>query len=381
MEYECDDDLVRITSDFADGAEVHMDPEETKSCLQYNEAKGLAGIRKWLEGLYRRVHNPPTMDNSDLPSSLAQLMTNGGRWGAVQVLKMVLEDGDCFLSEEVTYQSLIPSFLPRNITVAPVRSDNEGMDPVHLHQMMSEWDSKMQGRRPHLLYIIPSFCNPTGTIMTEQRKRKIYNVAREFNILILEDDPYYFLQSPLVPSFLSMDTDGRVIRTDSFSKTLSPGCRLGFLFGPKQIVDKMAAILHLESGGPSAVSQVMIYKVVQAWGYEKYLNHVAKVASLYKQRSGILLSYMDKHLQGLCEWTPTGGGMFQWVALLGVDKSEPVVDRLMERGVFVMDGSIFSVDLASRPNIRLCFARVSDEEMEKAVSTLAEVLKDMTGIQ
>ncbi|XP_067679153.1 kynurenine/alpha-aminoadipate aminotransferase, mitochondrial-like [Haliotis asinina] len=217
--------------------------------------------------------------------------------------------------------------------------------------------------------------------MTEQRKRDIYNIAREFDILILEDDPYYFLQSTLVPSLLSMDTDGRVIRTDSFSKTLSPGCRLGFTFGPKQIVDKLAHNQHLESGGPSAISQMLIYKVVEAWGYDKYLDHLAKIASFYKQRSDVLVSYMDKYLTGLCEWTRATGGMFQWVTLLGVDKSEPVVDRLMKSGVFVMDGFIFSVERTSRPNIRLSFACVSDDQMAKAVSTLADVLKEIRGIE
>ncbi|XP_071119381.1 kynurenine/alpha-aminoadipate aminotransferase, mitochondrial-like [Haliotis cracherodii] len=373
--------LRKATLTLSDGEEVEITPTEMNLCLQYTSTKGMPKIRGWVEELYRRVHNPPTMDDGGLPSSLALLLTPGGRFGVVQALKMFVEDGGCFLAEEVIYQTISPTYLPRKVRGVTIRSDNVGMDPVHLKQVLSEWDEGSQGRRPHLMYIVPSLSNPTGKTLSEQRKKDLYNVAREFNILILEDDPYYFLQSSLVPSFLSMDTDGRVIRVDSFSKTLSPGCRIGIVFGPKQIVDKMAIMQHPMTGGPSGLSQVIISKVVDTWGHDKFLKHMEKVASFYKQRNDTLISYMEKYLTGLCEWTPTGGGMFQWVTLLGVDKSEPVVDRLMERGVFAMDGFIFSVDLASRPNIRLGFSQVSDDEMEKAISTLAGVLKEMRDIK
>ncbi|XP_071119304.1 kynurenine/alpha-aminoadipate aminotransferase, mitochondrial-like [Haliotis cracherodii] len=373
--------LLKATLTLSDGNEIEITPVEMKRGLQYTSSKGMSKIRRWVDELYRRVHKPPTMDDGGLPSSLALLLTPGGRFGVVQAISMLVEDGGCFLAEEVIYQTISPTFLPRKVRGVPIRSDNEGMDPVHLKQVLSEWDEGSQGRRPHLMYTVPSLSNPTGKTLSEQRKKDLYNVAREFNILILEDDPYYFLQSYLVPSFLSMDTDGRVIRVDSFSKTLSPGCRIGIVFGPKQIVEKMTVIQHPMTGGPNALSQVIISKVVDTWGHDKFLKHMEKVASFYKQRNDTLISYMEKYLTGLCEWTPAGAGMFQWVTLLGVDKSEPVVDRLMERGVFVMDGSIFSLDLASRPNIRLCYSRVSDKQLEKAISTLADVLKELRDIK
>ncbi|XP_067679674.1 kynurenine/alpha-aminoadipate aminotransferase, mitochondrial-like [Haliotis asinina] len=134
--------VIEAAYTLSDGSHVQIDPDEMKTCLQYTESVGLSRIRGWLEGLYRRVHNPPTMDSKDLPSSLALLMTNGGRWGATKLLNILHEDGDSFLSEEVIYQTLIPNFLCRNIKGATVRSDNGGMDPMHLRQVMSQWDEK-----------------------------------------------------------------------------------------------------------------------------------------------------------------------------------------------------------------------------------------------
>ncbi|XP_046566995.1 kynurenine/alpha-aminoadipate aminotransferase, mitochondrial-like [Haliotis rubra] len=373
--------LLKATLTLSDGEEVEITPSEMKATLQYTKSKGMTKISEWVMELYKRVHNPPTMDGNGLPSSLDLILTCGGRWGVVQSLKMFVEDGGCFLAEEVIYQTLSPMYLPRNIRGIAIRSDKGGMDPVHLRQVLSEWDEGSQGRRPTLMYTVPTASNPTGLTLSEQRKKDIYKVCQEFNILILEDDPYYFLQNTLIPSFLSMDTDGRVIRADSFSKTLSPGCRLGILFGPKEIVDKMTIIQHPTTGGPSSLSQVIISKVVTTWGHDKFLSHMQNVASFYKERREKLLSYMDKYLTGLCEWSPAAGGMFQWVTLLGVDKSEPVVDRLMEREVFVMDGFIFSLDRASRPNIRLSYSRITDEQMEKGISILADVLKEIRGIK
>ena len=124
-------------------------------------------------------------------------------------------------------------------------------------------------RRPKIMYINPTGANPTGTVLPLDRRRKIYEIASKYDLLILEDDPYYYLQftkGNRVPSFYSMDVDGRVLRFDSFSKILSSGLRLGFVTGPKPLIERIMLHMQVSSMHTTSLSQFIAKDLLQEWG-------------------------------------------------------------------------------------------------------------------
>jgi len=151
------------------------------------------------------------------------------------------------------------------------------------------------------MYVNPTGANPSGAVISTERKRQIYEIAQSYDLLILEDDPYYFLhfleEDPV--TFLSLDTDCRVLRFDSFSKVLSSGLRVGFVTGPSQMVRALelslqASVLHAPS-----LSQVLVDAVLRSWGVEGLHEHAKKVRALYRRRRDLMVAAAQKHLAGI----------------------------------------------------------------------------------
>jgi aromatic amino acid aminotransferase I len=185
-----------------------------------------------------------------------------------------------------------------------------------------------------LLYTVPSGQNPTGATQGTERRKAIYAVAQKHDLYIIEDEPYYFLQmqpytgrdqpdvpppktveefvSSLIPSLLSIDVDGRVMRMDSFSKVLVPGSRLGWITASAQIVERYVRHAEVASQGPSGFSQVILYKLLdETWGHEGYLRWLMNLRLEYTKRRNALLAACEDHLPSdLVSWTPPAAGMF-----------------------------------------------------------------------
>merc|ERR1719471_1860082 len=139
---------------------------------------------------------------------------------------------------------------------------------------------------PKIMYINPTGANPTGTVLTPERRREIYQIACEYNILILEDDPYYYMQfgDGKVPSLFSMDTEGRVLRFDSFSKILSSGIRLGFVTGPRPLIERVVLHMQVSVLHASSLSQVITHQLLDQWGHEGFFRHIRSVEAFYQHR-------------------------------------------------------------------------------------------------
>ena len=169
------------------------------------------------------------------------------------------------LVESPTYSGSLAYLQPTGVELVGVPTDGGGLDPQALDAILRHWDD---GPRPRVLYTIPVGGNPTGASLSLERKREIYGIAREFDLILLEDDPYYWMQfgGERTPSFLSLDADQRVLRFDSFSKLLSSGIRVGFCTGPPRLVERIelhaqASVLH-----GSGVSQALVAGLFDAFG-------------------------------------------------------------------------------------------------------------------
>ncbi|KAJ3335921.1 hypothetical protein HDU93_004068 [Gonapodya sp. JEL0774] len=189
--------------------------------LQYGNPRGAAELNQWFAGLVQRDHKPP--------NTTELIITGASQDGLAKTLEMLLDESSSILIEQPTYPATLNILQPLAPNFIPISIDRYGLVPTDIERVFQNWDTdvKTQGKRkPSVLYVVPCGQNPSGVNMTIERKREVYALAQKWDFLIVEDDPYYYLQftsTHRIPSFLSLDVDGRVIRMDSLAKIISAG--------------------------------------------------------------------------------------------------------------------------------------------------------------
>uniref|UniRef100_A0A8C4MYR8 Kynurenine/alpha-aminoadipate aminotransferase, mitochondrial n=1 Tax=Equus asinus asinus TaxID=83772 RepID=A0A8C4MYR8_EQUAS len=350
-----------------DGKTIEFHEEMMKKALQYSPSSGIPELLSWLKQLQIRLHNPPTIH---YPSSQGQMeicVTSGSQDGLCKAFEMIINPGDNILISEPVYPGTLQALQPLGCNIINVSSDEYGIIPDSLREILSKWkpeDSKDPKKNtPKFLYIIPNGSNPTGDSLTANRKKEIYELARKYDFLIIEDDPYYFLQfnKPWVPSFLSMDVDGRVIRADSFSKVLSSGLRIGFITGPKRLIERIVLHTQVSSLHPNTFAQFLISHLLCQWGEEGFLAHVERYCIL-----------------GLAEWHVPTGGIFLWIKIKGInDVTHLIEEKALKNEVLVTPGNVFFIDSSAPcPYFRVSYSLASPEEMDVALQRLAQVIRE-----
>lgn len=299
--------------------------------LNYGQATGAAQMIRWVTEHTELTHNPPY---ADWRSCLSVSST-----GALeQALRMFCDRarGDAVLMDEFAFSTALETAEPLGIKVVGVPIDEQGLLPAAMDDVLSKWDVQARAgkRKPHVLYTVPSGQNPTGTTMGVERRREVYAVCQKHDIFIIEDEPYYFLQmdpyepasssttqhpesidafrASLIPSLLSMDTDGRVLRLDSFSKVVIPGARTGWVTGSEQVIERYIRHAEVASQGPAGLSQVVLHKLLdEHWGHEGYFRWLMHLRAEYTQRRDVILAACDDFLpREVVSWTPPAAGMF-----------------------------------------------------------------------
>jgi aromatic amino acid aminotransferase I len=296
----------------------------------YGQATGSPQMMRYLTEHTEIVYKPPYAD-------WKVCQTIGSTGALEQALRMFCDKdrGDSILTEDFSFSTALETVGPLGVKAFGVAIDEEGLVPEAMDELLSTWDAKERGsRKPHLLYTVPSGQNPTGATQGTERRKAIYAVAQKHDLYIIEDEPYYFLQmqpytgrnqpdvappetveefvSSLIPSLLSIDVDGRVMRMDSFSKVLVPGSRLGWITASAQIVERYIRHAEVASQGPSGFSQVILYKLLdETWGHEGYLRWLMNLRLEYTKKRDALLAACEDHLPSdLVSWSPPVAGMF-----------------------------------------------------------------------
>lgn len=381
--------------------------------LNYNQATGSAQMMRFITEHVELVFKPPYAD--------WQVCQTIGSTGALEQAIRLLCDrgrGDAVVTEEYTYASALQAIQPQGIRVFGVKMDDEGMIPEELEDLLSSWDAEARGcRRPHVLYTVPSGQNPTGATQSLARRRSLYAVCRRYNIYVLEDEPYYFLQmepyvggggssngtgpdtskslesflGSLVPSYLSLDTDGRVMRMDSFSKILTPGARIGWITASRQVIQGFLRHAEVSNQGPGGVSQILLWKLLdETWGHEGYVAWLRNLRSSYTARRNTLLKACDEVLpREVVTWTPPAAGMFLWLKVDHtkhpdypqksiLDLEEEIFLGAIDDGVLCARGSWFRAEPDTAPTelfFRTTYAAASEEAMTVAVGRLAAAIR------
>ena len=363
------------TVEISDGSKIEVAGAEMASALQYLPTYGHGELVTWLKNWQIDVHNPPEAmwGNSEL------LITSGSQDGLCRAFEMLLNEGDSVIVEDYIYSGTLAIMNPYKPKYLVVHSDQDGMRPDKLREVLA-YKRQSCGGAPKIMYINPTGANPTGTVLKLERRKEIYQIACEYDILILEDDPYFFMQFSKckVPSLFSMDTEGRVLRFDSFSKILSSGIRLGFVTGPKPLVKQIMLHMQVSVINAASLSQVVTNKLLQLWGNDGLKEHISQVAKFYEERRDAMLAAADKHLTGLCEWRIPQGGMYLWIKVHGVDDTyDMIMERAIQKNVMLLPGKTFSTEGGNGCKfLRAAYSIASVDKMDVAFQRLATLIEE-----
>ncbi|XP_063876667.1 kynurenine/alpha-aminoadipate aminotransferase, mitochondrial-like isoform X1 [Scylla paramamosain] len=360
--------LREATFSLKDGKVIHVPQDLINVALQYGSPAGMPQLVDQLMTMTAELLAPPHMDGRKV------LVTAGANVASYIIAQTFIDPGDYAFIPEMAYPHIHHVFKDAEARIVPVPSDDGGIRPDMLREAL---EKSSDGRRK-LMYIVPHGDNPTGITMSENRMRELYSLACEYDFLIMEDDPYYFLQyDPQVSSsFLSLDTEGRVLRVDTFSKTIGAGVRLGYITADQPFVDKLTTMHSFIMTHASPFSQVFVSELLRCLGHEGFIEMAKSNAKKYKQLRDVVLQAATKHLTGLCEWR-VPNGMFLWLKVLGLKDVTETVNVCCSKGLLFVPGCQFMVDSTQPcPYIRMSFSLITPESVDKVFQILADVIRE-----
>jgi 2-aminoadipate transaminase len=330
--------------------------EDGETALQYAASEGFAALREWVAQSL-----PWDVDPGQV------LITTGSQQALDLIAKILIDKGSRVLVETPTYLGALQAFTPMEPQFVSVASDADGIDVADLA-------AKATGAR--FLYVLPNFQNPTGNSMSEARRAALSSEAKRLGLPIVEDNPYgdLWFDAPPPAPLTARNPEG-CIYMGSFSKTLAPGLRLGYLVAPKALYPKLlqakqAADLHTPSFNQRMVAEVLKDGFID--------RHVPTIRALYKAQCHAMLAALDKHLAGTgIQWNKPDGGMFLWVKLPMYMNSSDILPKAVERNVAFVPGAAFYADNPQHNTLRLSFVTASIEQINVGVATLAAVLKQL----
>jgi DNA-binding transcriptional MocR family regulator len=290
------------------------------------------------------------------------LVTNGSMQADAFLFEALIEPGDAVIVERPTYDRTLLSLRGRGADVRMVELEPDGIDVAALERVL------VAGARPKLAHIIPNFQNPAGYTLSADKRKRLLELARAHEFTVFEDDPYVALRfegSPL-PTMLSLDGES-VIYASSFSKTVCPGIRVGYLVGPAEVIARVAKIATETYISPSMVSQAIVNEFCRSGAIERSIE---TVKAALRERANTLCEALRRDLPD-AKFVEPEGGYFLWVDLPRGTDVDAMFTAAAERGVQFVKGSDFVLDGADS-SLRLAYSGVTPEQIEEGVGRLAE---------
>jgi 2-aminoadipate transaminase len=359
--------------------------ESTARALQYGPTEGLAATVSCIVEVM--AAEGTVADPSEV------IVTTGGQQVIDLVCKALIDPGDVIVAEAPTYPGAVPTFGAYQAEVVQIEIDGDGMPIDELERTLDRLQS--EGRRPKFIYTIPNFQNPGGVTMSLPRRKRLVEVARERELLVLEDNPYGLLryEGEALPTLYSLDAQNAssgtqdassdlVIYLGTFSKILSPGLRLGWALAPRPVLEK----LNLGKQGSDLCSSPMTQLFVAAYfaetgatGRPAWIDYVERLRDLYRRRRDVMLDALEEHFGGRASWTRPEGGLFIWATLDGGVDTTDLLARA--EGVAFVPGRAAYVDgRRGGSSMRLNFAGVADEDIREGIRRIGRIMGGDTGL-
>lgn len=300
------------------------------------------------------------------------IITTGGQQGLEMTPKILCNPGDTAIVEDPSFASGINAIKSNGANVISIPMDDEGID---CEKLKTAFETQPNVK---LLYLIPTFQNPSGKTMSLARRKAVYELCVKHNVIILEDNPYGELRfrGEDIPTIKSMDTEGIVIYNGSYSKIISAGMRIGFICAPSQLMNRLIVAKQVGDCHTNIFFQIATDLFLKNYDVPA---HVERIRGIYRRKCDLMLRVMDEHFDKRVTYTRPDGGLFLWCTLPeGCDAME--LARLAAnkgQGVAIVPGCSFRVDdNAPNESFRLNFSTPSDENIEKGIILLADAIKE-----
>jgi len=303
------------------------------------------------------------------------LLTSGSNHGLDLVNATFLARGDTVITEEDCYQSALNRFNRIGIDVVGIPLDAYGMRMDGLANALK--DLKRRGVAPKYIYTIPTVQNPTATVLPPERREEMLRLAHAHGVLIFEDDCYADLtwSGRRPPAIYAMSRRGGVVHVGSFSKSIAPALRVGYVVAPWEVMSRMLALKT--DAGSGALEQM----VLAEYCIRNFAKHVPDLRHGLRAKLDTLIEALREHFGDMVEFDVPQGGIFLWVKLPDAVDTMKLYESALAKGVAINPGQQWSVNKAhSRSRLRLCFASVSHEEIHEGIAALAEVCRRDFGV-
>ncbi len=333
--------------------------------LQYSPTEGLAIVKRCIADVM--AEEGTGVDPAEV------LVTSGGQQVIDLVCKTLIDPGDVIVAEAPTYPGAVPTFCSYEAEVVQIGLDADGMRIDELETTLDRLERA--GRRPKFVYTVPTFQNPAGVTMSLPRRRRLVQVARERELLVLEDGPYGLLRyegEPL-PTLFSLDGGEFVIYLGTFSKILSPGVRLGWAIGPRPVLEKM----NIGKQAADLCSSSMSQHFVSAYfAHGRWQDYVASLREIYRRRRDVMLDALAECFGPEAHWTHPQGGLFIWATLPDYIDTTDLLARALGHNVAFVPGRAAFLDGRGGSSMRLNFSGVDEAGIREGIRRIGEVVRE-----
>ncbi len=335
---------------------------DAAAALQYSVTEGYPALRQLVAQRLQQKFQIDTAANTTI-------ITSGGQQAIELTCKVLCNEGDEVICENPSFIGALNAFRSLGVTPIGVELQEDGIDVAALEATLQAHP------KAKFMYVIPTFHNPAGITMSVKKRKAVYALARQYNLVILEDNPYGDLRfaGEEVPTIKSMDTDGRVVYCSTFSKLLSAGMRVGFVCAPDELMQKIVVAKQVEDVHTNIFFQMLCARYMQAYDLDE---HIASIRALYRRKCERMLKALDAHMPAEVTYTRPEGGLFLWCTLPEqVDVAALVKEAAAEK-VFVVTGAAFNCDEAAPTHsFRLNYSMPSEEAIDTGIALLANIIR------
>lgn len=343
--------------------------EEPSLAFQYGVTEGYAPLRDEVKKILakRGLYDPEYDD---------VIITSGAQQANELSAKVLCNEGDTLICEKPCFIGSLNAFKSYHVDLQGVTLEEDGID-------LAELEEKLKGGNVKLVYLIPNFQNPTGNTMSWEKRVKAFELCGKYGAVILEDNPYGDLRfaGEDIKCIKSLDTEGRVIYSGTFSKILSPGIRVGYVCAHKDIIQKIVVCKQVADVHTTMWSQMLCYRFLKKYDLDE---HIAKLKKVYEHKTNLMLDAIRQHFSSKITYTEPQGGLFIWCTLPEGVTTQQMIDfcttAVRDYKVAIVPGSAFSIsDTDECRSIRLNFSTPTDENIVKGCEIVGKLSKEMFG--
>lgn len=333
--------------------------EEGPASLQYSTTEGFIPLREAIRQRMKGIGIDSTIENVLITSGSQQAIDLTGR--------IFINEGDTIICESPTYLAAINVFKSYNAKFVEVAMDDDGM-------VMEELEKKLQEHpNTKFIYTIPDFQNPTGRTLELERRKRMIELANQYDVLIVEDNPYGAIRfaGEALPPVKYFDTEGRVIYISTFSKIFTPGLRLGWICADESFIEKYVAFKQTADLHSDSFAQRITTKYLELYNIEEHIN---KIKAVYKQRCTVMLSCIEEFFPKNLSYSKPEGGLFIWVELPEFVDSRELFTECLTNNVAFVPGTPFFPNTTKNNALRLNYSNMPKEKIREGMKRMGEVL-------